>query len=77
VVIIDLLATNPFELGLREIFEDPAFTLIFHDFCEDCASLFQTFGVRPSRVFDTQIGHRLIKEAEMSSDAKMYAAGLN
>lgn len=33
---------------------------VFHDFCEDAASLISHYGVQSERVFDTEIAHRLI-----------------
>lgn len=33
---------------------------VFHDFCEDAASLISHYGVQSEKVFDTQIAHRLL-----------------
>lgn len=43
---------------------------VFHDFCEDAAAIVNQFKVQPVNVFDTQIAHRLIKEAEEFQGSK-------
>lgn len=61
--IFDLLEFNPFSGVLREILESNNIIKVFHDFCEDAASLITHYGVRAERVFDTQIAHRLLANA--------------
>lgn len=40
--------------------ESKTIVKVFHDFCEDAASLITHYGVRAEMVFDTQIAHRLL-----------------
>ncbi|CAI2367863.1 unnamed protein product [Moneuplotes crassus] len=62
--IFDVIAHNPFELGLKEILESDNYIKVFHDFCEDSAALFRHFQVSPTKIFDTQIAHRVKRELE-------------
>jgi len=58
--IFDLLEFNPFRGQLREVLESTTIIKVFHDFCEDAASLINHYGVKAERVFDTQIAHRVL-----------------
>jgi len=62
--IFDVIKHNPFELGLKEILENDSYIKVFHDFCEDSAALFRHFRVSPTKIFDTQIAHRIKRELE-------------
>lgn len=61
--VFDLLEFNPFSGMLREVLESNNIIKIFHDFCEDAASLITHYGIRAEKVFDTQIAHRLLTNA--------------
>lgn len=51
--LFDVLQINPFEGGLKEVFESSMVVKVFHDFCEDCAGLVRHYGVVCRQVFDT------------------------
>lgn len=54
VYVIDMITDiDPFDLGLREPFENERVIKIFHDFCEDAAALVNHHNVHVQSVFDT------------------------
>jgi len=72
--LFDLLAVNPFDLGLGKLLEDGSVIKIFHDFCEDSSALVNQFNVHCVRVFDTQVAHRHLAP---SGDQKDQNVSLN
>lgn len=50
--------------------ENPYIIKVFHDFCEDASALVNQYRVYCSRVFDTQIAHRLLIETFSPDGAK-------
>ena len=46
--VVDLHKVNPFALvpSLQPVMEDESIVKVFHDFCEDAASLVRNFGCR-------------------------------
>ena len=70
VYVVDLFQVDPFSYGLKEIMENPYIVKIFHDFCEDAAALVNQYDVYCSRVFDTQIAHRMLTEATSGDGGK-------
>lgn len=72
-----MLKVNPFEFGLKEVFEDPLVIKVFHDFCEDAASLVKNYSVWTKSVFDTQIAHWILKEFEEHENYEKNSASLN
>lgn len=55
------LGQAAFDLGLRQILEDPAITKVVHDFRQDSDALLHQFMVRPQSLFDTQLCEVLIR----------------
>jgi len=55
------LGLRAFDLGLRQLLENPETTKVAHDFRQDADALWHQFLVSPKRLFDTQLCDVLIR----------------
>lgn len=55
------LGLRAFDLGLRQLLENPAITKVAHDFRQDADALWHQFMVSPKNLFDTQLCDVLIR----------------
>ena len=77
-----MLKGDPFDhrlkYNLKQILTSTNIIKIFHDFCEDCSALINSHGVYCSRVFDTQIAHRVISTSTQNlGNSNQNQIGLN
>eukprot|EP00742_Colponemidia_sp_Colp-10_P002115 GILJ01002259.1.p1 GENE.GILJ01002259.1~~GILJ01002259.1.p1 ORF type:complete len:406 (-),score=37.07 GILJ01002259.1:446-1663(-) len=74
VYLFDPLSCDVFEAGLRQLLMQEDILKVIHDCREDSAALFWQYGVKLTRVFDTQVAYRMRLQADQ---VMPFNVGLN